>query len=379
MDRTPVILMSLVESFNCCSIWHKPVRRNHDRSWQPQFGAREAWASVTTGKHSFDIPILLSLFLPLVAVPTMTDLARIARPWLFSPRSPVRTPSVILSLHLGLGYRHSISTTAACRNKRLANQTSIQRRRKAREAETETMASTFLLPSRPSQTDTIVPPPIHRFPRNPVDFARAAWLIARNRVVALGGLLSVYLISMPAAFGWPRFRSRRRTCVPAAKTLHVEMSEAVASGDKETLRRVCKNSFYQTLAGAIDSRTPGTRTEWELVRYEHPLRYPRLADFRVASQPLPGGGSRIVKQAVVSIASVQRLARYDMLKGGGKVPGSERERKMVEHVVLQAQVNDVTFESEPWKVWGTLQETPYETMRRDQLLYDEITAPGQRS
>ncbi|KAF2968695.1 hypothetical protein GQX73_g4884 [Xylaria multiplex] len=299
----------------------------------------------------------------------MAELARIARPWLLL-RSPRQLPMRIASPYLGLGYSgRGVSTRPSKRG----GITAGRDRQRDREMQMNAMSS-FLLPY------TIVPPPLWRFPLSPVTFSKMVWMLAKNRAVAWGSLLGVYFVSMrKKGFGWPLFKANKRSCIPAAKALHVQMSEAVALGDKETLRRICTTELFQTLAGAIDSRPPGVRTEWELVRYDNKLVYPRLTDFRVTYQPGPSGkGMLLIKQAVVSISSVQRLTRYDEANGGQRIPGSERERYMTEHLVLQAGVKDGTFESEPWKIWGTLPEMSYETMRDDTAMYQEAMANNAR-
>ncbi|KAK5632399.1 hypothetical protein RRF57_008113 [Xylaria bambusicola] len=293
----------------------------------------------------------------------MAELARIARPWLPLLKRPVRS-SIISSPFVGLGHSRSISVTAAaCRQMKAAH------RNMRNEVNVET---SFLLPF------TIVPPPIWRWPASPWKFAQMVYLLAQNRFLAWASLAGIYFVSLPhKLIGLPRFRSNKGSSIPTAKALHVQMSEAVASGDKETLRRVCSTELFHTLAGAIDARPRGMRTEWELVRYKDPLRYPRLADFRCMYQPSAAGkrGSmRLIKQAVVTISSVQRIARYDDSKGGVKIPGSEREQHMLEHIVLQADVKSKTFESGPWKVWGTLPEMSFEKIRDDTALFRELTA-----
>ncbi|KAI0403056.1 hypothetical protein F4802DRAFT_599392 [Xylaria palmicola] len=307
----------------------------------------------------------------------MADLARAARPWLSSLQPIKRSSPAPLRLGLGLGFSRNLSATAAChaaaqgRYPRSANK-STQRRGKVMEIES---VGSFLLPY------TVVPPPISRFPRSPRKFAEMVWMLGKNRVQALASLMGVTFMSMQhKVFSWPRFRARRRAAIPAAKALHAQMSEAVAAGDRDTLRRICTAELFQTLAGAIDARPAGVRAEWELVRYADRLRYPRLADFRVTYQPVGGGGKalRLVKQAVVSISSVQRIARYDDRDGGRKVPGTERERHMVEHLVLQAGINESTYEAETWKVWGTLPEMPYETICEDTVMYEEAVANNAR-
>ena len=219
----------------------------------------------------------------------------------------------------------------------------------------------------------MVAPPIWRFPLSPVKAAHMAYLIAKNRVTSLLAMLGIYFVSMPSkGVGMPRFRARRRAAVPTAKALHAQMSEALAAGDKETLRRVCRPEFFRILAGAIDSRPRGQRAEWELVRYKDKMRYPRLADFRAMYQQGASGKGTdmtLMKQAVVSISSVQRIARYD---GGAKIPGSEREQHMLEHIVLQAEVSDKTFEAGPWKIWGTVPEMSFERIVEDDMLGREM-------
>ncbi|RWA04464.1 hypothetical protein EKO27_g10644, partial [Xylaria grammica] len=64
-----------------------------------------------------------------------------------------------------------------------------------------------------------------------------------------------------------------------------------------------------------------------------------------------------------------RLTRYADKAGGAVVPGSGRERHMTEYIVLQAPVAEDTFEAEPFKIWGTLSEMSYETMRDDAALF----------
>ncbi|KAI0877956.1 hypothetical protein GGS24DRAFT_444784 [Hypoxylon argillaceum] len=296
----------------------------------------------------------------------MADLARISRPWLFSLRQKMRTTHTIAPLYLSLAYgRRTIGTTAACSAKHTGS----------------THASgglniSFLI------LHTIVPPPIWKFPLSPVTSAKLAWLIIKNRAMALQWRLGVYIGSAyeGGRVRWPRFRARKRDCVPAAKVLHAQVAEALAAGDKDTLRRVCVAETYKTLAEVIDARAPRLRTEWALVRYDRPLLYPRIADFRVSYQAAPGGrpaDTRLVKQAVVSISSVQRIARYfDGADGlSVPVPGSERVRHLTEHVVLQCEIKDKgDYEAGPWRYWGTMPEMSYEEIRDDTAMYNDAMA-----
>ncbi|KAI0204225.1 hypothetical protein F4808DRAFT_372898 [Astrocystis sublimbata] len=320
----------------------------------------------------------------------MAHLTHLARPWLLSLRQPMRASakSTITSPHFGLGHSRSISATTAARAsgsalgrkakprgdpRAYARANARAKRDQMRLEQNENMAN-YLLPH------TIVPPPLSRFPRSPIEFGKLVYAIGTNRMWSLLARLTFWVTSMRTSegVGWPKFRSRKGTAIPAAKVLHRQMSEAVAAGDKETLRRICSHGLFEQLAGAIDSRPRGTRTEWELVRYTNPFRYPRIADFRVSYRPI-GTSNQLaaLTQAVVSISSVQRLARYDA--HGNTVPGGDRERQMVEHVVLHASFDD-TFEPGPWKLWGTLPEMSYETMKiNEDLLADKMNRTDGRS
>ncbi|KAI1452604.1 hypothetical protein F4805DRAFT_24134 [Annulohypoxylon moriforme] len=272
----------------------------------------------------------------------MADLLRMSRPWLLSPLN-LRASSSVLSR-----FPRSLSTTSAL-GKRLP-----QRPQKPPEP-----TLSLLIPN------AFVIPPLWKFPRDPTKFAHMLWLILKTRFDDLKGVMAVKVISMDVPrLRRPRFKYRKSAIVPAAKALHIQMSEAMAIGDKETLRSICAQELYQTLASAIDSRPRGVRSKWELVRYEKSWRYPRLASWKIG-QLSQGLDQSLTKQAVVSIASVQRIARYDDSKGGVMINGSERVRHMVEHIVLQCAVHPTTFEASPWQIWGTLPESTYESMLQD--------------
>ncbi|KAI1212828.1 uncharacterized protein F4807DRAFT_450379 [Annulohypoxylon truncatum] len=272
----------------------------------------------------------------------MADLLRLSRPWLLSSLRS-RAPSPVLS-----PLCRSFSTTPSLSR-------TIGKGHKQHEP-----AVTPLLPK------SLVVPPIWRFPRSPTKFVHMLWLILKTRFYDLRALMSMKAMSMdPMKLSRPRFKYRKSTFVPAAKALHIQMSEAMAAGDKETLRVVCTGELYNKLASAIDSRPKGVRSEWELVRYEKSWRYPRLADAKLGTQP-HSRDKALLQQAIVSIASVQRIARYDDSKGGIMIDGSERVRHMVEHIVIQCIINPYTFEAGPWQIWGTLPESTYESILEEE-------------
>ena len=204
------------------------------------------------------------------------------------------------------------------------------------------------------------------------------WLHSMAKAQSLYSLLGYKLASAPTPFSRSRFKANRSNSIPTAKALHVRMNDAFAAGDRETLRAICTDDLFKRMVGAIDARPKDVRTEWELLKYDQTWYYPRLADWRVVMIPRPGGvggGHRVIKQAVVSIASVQRLARYDDSPqgGGAKIEGSERVRNMLEHIVLQAEVDPKTFKAHPWKIWGNTPEHTYESWLEELANYEAAT------
>ncbi|KAK8073867.1 hypothetical protein PG994_004766 [Apiospora phragmitis] len=199
----------------------------------------------------------------------------------------------------------------------------------------------FLLPQ------TFVAPPLSRWPRSPAKFLKMAWIATSSRVYNYVTLLGFKIASLPDWRSRPKFKIRREVILPTAKALHLKMNEALARGDKEALRRICTNELWQKLAGIIDARPRGYRGEWELVKYRSALSYPRIAEDKMAVMPTPSGAQRAFRQAVVSIASVQRMVRH--------VPGKPKvvtEKPMLEHLVLSTRVDHTnTYEQTPWEVW----------------------------
>ncbi|KAI1771629.1 hypothetical protein F4818DRAFT_428448 [Hypoxylon cercidicola] len=289
----------------------------------------------------------------------MADLMRISRPWLLSPQH-WRAPSPILC-----GLYRTISTTAprpyaakkGPKSKTWRSRSGTRKQDGLAQAQAN---MTLLLP------ETLVAPPLSRYPLHPAKFVQMLWLHLRARAQSLWAVVSMKVTSQPKIFvSKPLFQFRKSAAIPTAKALHAQMSSAMAMGDKDVLRQICTPELFLTLATTVDSRPKGTRVEWELVKYDKRWRYPRIADWRVGYQPLHDGGMKLIKQVVVSIASVQRITRYDDANGGVKVPGSERVRHMIEHMVLQAEVDTVTYEARPWRIWGTLSEATFESYKTE--------------
>ncbi|KAI1812247.1 hypothetical protein GGS20DRAFT_558774 [Poronia punctata] len=299
----------------------------------------------------------------------MSEITRIAaarRPWMRTTSTKLLSP--ITYLGLGLNNNNNFSTTSrrpGMTHRNAQSKAQALRREKNKMHQVESRA-TYLLPL------TVIRPPIWRFPRSPPKFIDMLYLTAKNFTKRLSSLVGVYFVSMGSkGLALPKFRLRKSSSVPAAKALHAQMAEALASGDKDTLRRICTDELFIKYAGIIDSRPPGTRVDWELIRYMR--NSPRLADFRVAYQPLSGTTKmKLVKQATVAIHSVQRLTRYEGTSPGRKI--SEREGPMTEHVVLQCEVDTNTWEAKPWKIWGFLDEMSYEQIKEDEAIFMEVSA-----
>ncbi|OTA58619.1 hypothetical protein K449DRAFT_467218 [Hypoxylon sp. EC38] len=284
----------------------------------------------------------------------MADLLSVSRPLLLSSfRS--RAPSPILfNLHRSF----SITTLRPYGSRgRGSRQSRTSQSKSFKKDEVLQMQAnmTLLLPTdqayfRPTSIDTLVAPPLWRYPRQPSKFAHMLWLNVKARAQSLWAIMSMKMLSQPTMiFSKPLFKFHKSAVIPTAKALHVQMSEAMAAGDKETLRIGHEayapngNSSVTTSGGASRGSPTG----------------------RVGYQPLHDGSMKMVKQAVVSIASIQRIARYDDSKGGIKIAGSQRVRPMIEHLVIQAVVDKTTYESAPWKIWGTLSEMTYEEYLAD--------------
>lgn len=274
----------------------------------------------------------------------MAELARLSRPWLLAS---IRAHGPLLRAPL---IARSFGSTSSYAKVGTRHGPSRQ------EKMPQLRQPTFLLPG------TLVTPSFRNFPTSPAEFGGFVWYIFRTRLQALGANIGAKIMSMDRLLlSRPKLKLGRAQAVPAAKALHAQMSEAVAAADVATIRRVCLPELADSLIESIQSRPRGIRYAWTLVKYNSTTTYPRLADFRAVTMPVQGSTqNQILKQAVVSISSTQKIARYDDTKGGALVPGSERAVDLVEHIVLQAPVSMRNWTSEPWKIWGTINESTYQ-------------------
>ncbi|KAH0423124.1 hypothetical protein CcaCcLH18_12409 [Colletotrichum camelliae] len=158
--------------------------------------------------------------------------------------------------------------------------------------------------------------------------------------------------SMPKFWKRPRAQFQTSSVVPTAKALHTQLAEALAAGDKNTLRQMCVPQLFDTLSATISRRKPTQKLTWELLSYDG---RPKLLSHRLAMMP-PAGKGPLLQQAVVCIRSKQKLGRFD-LKTGEPVPGSTRVEKLTEYLVLSRNLDPQTYKPGQWIVWGNTKAT----------------------
>ncbi|KAI1851915.1 hypothetical protein JX265_008279 [Neoarthrinium moseri] len=295
--------------------------------------------------------------------------ARLLRPWLLSSTAslrPLMTPARILSQKTQPAAsvcRHfSVQTPA-----RRKYDTTVKRRGAGggdKPLPIDLDNVSILIPM------TFVAPPLRRWPRDsPVKFAQMAYAVAKNKLMNWLYMKLHKIYSKPSWRTRALFKPKKAAIVPTARDLHARMNAAIARGDKDELRRVCTQELYQKLAGVVDARPRGQSMRWELVS---PPRA-RLTDDKIAMMPLTQAESRTIRQAIVTISSTQRVSKVDNAHGGLEVPGSVKTKDMVEHLVLTAFLDDKTWQSAPWKIWGTLPETTLEGYQEEVQAYEAMS------
>jgi protein MBA1 len=217
-----------------------------------------------------------------------------------------------------------------------------------------------------SPPGTFILPPFSELPKGFGNKLRFLWqwLLIKVQEIAMNS--STKYASKPSFFRRAQLRVSRRTLIPTAKALHRTMAQALASGDKDTLYRICSQKLSQSLCGSIDTRPRGRSYGWELVKYTNPLFYPSIRSHRLS----PLGMSKedpIVRQVVVAISSRQRRVAYD--SKGQVVPGSEKEIDVVENVAMGCIIDPKTWQQSEWRLIGTVKSTtPGEWQREKKLM-----------
>lgn len=211
---------------------------------------------------------------------------------------------------------------------------------------------------------TFVPLPVSRYPRNPRDFLRYQWYRIFQWGIETISLLNFKLTSMPNWTTRPKWKAARGKIAPTAKVMYTEMLTAFAAGDKATINNMCLGNFAKKLTAAIDRRKANERTVFELVSFNKGLFYPRVVAHQVHNVN-PHDKDMYTEQAVVAICSTQKASRHNA-SNGLLIPGSTKVQQKVEHVVLSRQVSETTYQSGPWRIWGTVPVTTMESYNQEQ-------------
>lgn len=211
---------------------------------------------------------------------------------------------------------------------------------------------------------TFIPLQLSKYPRSPRTFSRYAWIRLRQWGIETLSLLNFKLKSMPNWTTWPKWKASRGKIAPTAKAMYTEVLTAFAEGDKATINNLCLGNFAKKLSAAIDRRNPNERTTFEVVSYNKGIFYPRVVAHQVHNIN-PHDPENATEQAIVAISSTQRVSKYNK-STGELIPGSTKVQQKVEHVVLSRLVNEKTFQSQSWRIWGTVPATTMKSYQEEQ-------------
>ncbi|KAJ0160462.1 hypothetical protein CTA2_7933 [Colletotrichum tanaceti] len=208
---------------------------------------------------------------------------------------------------------------------------------------------------------TFVPVPFSQLDKSP----KALWeyTVARikQRAKDFATVIGAKISSMPTWFTRPRAQLERAKIVPEAKALHQRLGEAIAAGNKDTLRDICTPRLFETLSATVSRRPSNEKVTWQLLRY---IGQPRIVSHKVAVLP-PIGKSPVIQQVVVAISSAQRLGKvYKTNKK--EIKDSLRVQNQTEYVVLSRQFDPKTWEPKKWVVWGNTKPTTLKEWRLEE-------------
>jgi protein MBA1 len=180
---------------------------------------------------------------------------------------------------------------------------------------------------------------------------------------------AVKYMSKPTVFKRAIYQPKRSVLIPTAKALHRSMATALASGDRDTINKVCSKGLADSLLTSIDTRPRGRRYAWELVAYTNKMFYPSVKSHKLSPMSRERGDP-IVRQAVVAISSKQRRVQYDA--HGQVIPGSEKEMDVVEHFVMSCLVDSRTWQQHEWRIVGTVKPTSLEGWMKEKALLKRV-------
>ena len=205
-------------------------------------------------------------------------------------------------------------------------------------------------------TGTFILPPFSQFPKGLWDKLRFLGFWFMMKVQEIITNTSTKFASKATIFKSAQYKTKRSTIIPTAKALHRSMAEALASGDKHTLNKICSRKLSAPLLASIDARPRGRRYGWE-IEYTKKLFYPTIKSHRVAPLTRDRYGP-VIRQAVVAISSKQRRFQYDAK--GQVVPGTEKTVEVIENMAIACIVDSKTWKQGDWRIVGTVTPTTLE-------------------
>ncbi|KAM7205641.1 hypothetical protein V8F33_000967 [Rhypophila sp. PSN 637] len=218
---------------------------------------------------------------------------------------------------------------------------------------------------------TFILPLASKLPREPAVLFPFLKAYIKTRFTDLAATYFAKFASMRSIFSRPAYKLKNSSVVATAKGLHRSMSEALASGDKATIRKVCADRMADTLIATIDARPAGKRYAWELIKYTHKLRYPRIMSQKIAKIE-QSHDAPMIRQVVVRICSRQRRVELD--KNGDVVPGSEREVDLAENIAMSTVLDPRTWKQGEWRIIGTAKDTTPDSWDAEVNLMKQVEA-----
>ncbi|KAK4674415.1 hypothetical protein QC763_120410 [Podospora pseudopauciseta] len=217
---------------------------------------------------------------------------------------------------------------------------------------------------------TFVRPPWDQWPK---DFSSRfaffrTWVTVKAREAATK--FAMVHSSRPRFFKRAALKTSNPLAILTAKGLHRSMMEALASGDKDTIRKVCASKLALPLQATIDNRPKDKLMAWELVEYTKTWFYPTVLSHKLSpiekSKDAP-----IIEQVVVAISSKQRRYQYVLGADGErkKLAGTEKEMDIIENIVIGCVVDPHTWQRDEWRIVGSMKATdPNEWKEEERLV-----------
>ncbi|KAK0723773.1 hypothetical protein B0T21DRAFT_350930 [Apiosordaria backusii] len=182
-------------------------------------------------------------------------------------------------------------------------------------------------------------------------------------------LFAVKFSSRPTFYKSPALKTSNSALILKAKALHRSMLEALASGDKDTISKVCASKLALPLQATIDNRPKGKLMAWELVEYTKTWVYPTVLSHKISPME-KRKDAPIIEQVVVAISSKQRRYQYKLTENGErkKLRRGEAEMDVIENVVIGCVIDPKTWQRDEWRIIGTLKSTDLEEWEEEERL-----------